>query len=85
MTTTRELLVDRRFSGPPGGTNGGFACGTLANLLDEPAEVTLRRRLPLERALTARRDDTGGWLVEDGGEVIASARALWITVPIPPN
>ncbi len=63
-----------RFQGPPGAANGGFACGTLAALLDGAAEVTLRRPVPLERPLLPRTDD-GIVFLEDEGRPCAEARA----------
>ena len=38
-----ELYFGRRFCGPPGVANGGFACGSIAALHGGAAEVTLRR------------------------------------------
>jgi hypothetical protein len=72
-----ELLVARRFSGPPGAANGGFACGALAAMLGGGAgagvEVTLRQPVPLERPLAVRRNG-GALLVEDDGRLLAEAR-----------
>jgi hypothetical protein len=63
-----------RFRGPAGAANGGFACGTLATLLDGPAEVTLRRPVPLERPLLLRGGDSVE-LLDDKGRLVAEARA----------
>ena len=56
-----ELLVPRRFNGPPASGNGGWTAGALAGLLEEvpgdhatgcpPVRVTLRRPPPLETPL----------------------------------
>jgi hypothetical protein len=77
-----------RFCGPPGAANGGFACGTLAALLDGPAEVTLRRPVPLERPLLLR-DGDGVVLLDDEGRLCAEARApatpVGQRVPRPPT
>jgi hypothetical protein len=77
-----------RFCGPPGAANGGFACGTLAALLDGAAEVTLRRPVPLERPLQLREGD-GIVLLEDEGRLCAEARApatpVGRRVPRPPT
>jgi hypothetical protein len=55
--------------------NGGYACGVFAALLGRGgAEVTLRRPIPLERPLAARRDGDGGLAVEDGGALLAEVR-----------
>jgi hypothetical protein len=83
-----QLRVDRRFRGPVGAANGGFACGSLAALLGGAVDVTLRRPLPLERPLEVRRDD-GALLLEDGGQLLAEARPstteLELTVPETPT
>jgi hypothetical protein len=69
------LRLGRRFEGPPGMANGGYACGVFAALLGRGgAEVTLRRPIPLERPLAARRDGDGGQAVEDGGALLAEVR-----------
>ena len=45
-----RLRIGRRFRGPPGAANGGFASGSLAALLGGAVdvEVSLRRSVPLE-------------------------------------
>jgi hypothetical protein len=70
-----ELRLGQRFCGPPGIANGGFACGSIVALVGVPAEVTLRRLLPLGRRLAVRYDDSAGvLLVEDGEALLAQAR-----------
>lgn len=81
-----RLSFARRFCGPPGAVNGGFAAGSLAALLgDATIEVTLRRPLPLERPLEVRRDDEGLLLLDDDGRLLAEARpsaaAVQLSVP----
>jgi hypothetical protein len=84
-----ELRLARRFCGPPGAANGGFACGSLAALLGGTVEVTLRRPLPLERPLGVRRDGDGILLLEDDGRLLAAARPsateVELTVPDAPT
>jgi hypothetical protein len=75
-----ELCFAYRFRGPPGVTNGGFACGSLAALLGGAVDVTLRRPLPLERPLPVRRD-SGGLVLTDGDTVLAEARPTAAGVP----
>jgi hypothetical protein len=70
-----RLCIGRRFCGPPGAANGGFASGSLAALLGGTVdvEVSLRRSVPLERPLGVRHDgDT--LLLEDDGWLLAEAR-----------
>jgi hypothetical protein len=50
-TQVTELTLGGRFSGPPATANGGYACGTIAELLGGDVEVTLRRPPPLGRPL----------------------------------
>jgi hypothetical protein len=68
------MLFESRFCGPPGTVNGGFACGSVAALHGGPAEVTLRRPIPLGRPLSVRDDGDGGLTLLDGGTPLAEAR-----------
>jgi hypothetical protein len=69
-----EIRVEPRFCGPPGAAHGGFASGSLAALLGGgTAEVTLRRPVPLGRALPVRRDGGSSLVVEDDCVLIAEA------------
>lgn len=52
---SETLTIDERFCGPPGAGNGGYAAGRLAIELGGEVEVTIRRPLPLGRALRLRR------------------------------
>ena len=70
-----ELYFGRRFCGPPGMANGGFACGSIAALHGGAAQVTLRRPLPLERSLAARHDGHGALLVRDGDTLLAESQS----------
>jgi hypothetical protein len=70
-----RLRVGRRFRGPPGMGNGGYVSGLFAALAGGAAEVTLRRPVPLERPLAARRADDGTLVVEDEGRLLAEVRA----------
>ena len=54
-----------RFEGPPGAANGGVIAGALAG--DGPAEVVIRRPVPLETELAFE----GGELRDGDGEVLA--------------
>jgi hypothetical protein len=60
----------RRFEGPPGSANGGVIAGTLAG--DGPAEVIIRRPVPLETDLELR----DGELRDAGGELLAIVRPV---------
>lgn len=62
-----DLVIARRFNGPPGSANGGYTCGTVARLLGGgAAEVRLRRPPPLDRSL-----GWDGFRLVDGEAVVA--------------
>jgi hypothetical protein len=78
------VTISRRFCGPPDSANGGYACGVTARALGvEPAEVTLRRPPPLDRALRVERRDEGAALL-DGDEVVSEARPAPLSLDVPP-
>jgi hypothetical protein len=69
-----ELRLGRRFRGPPGTANGGYACGMLAAVVGGgTAEATLRRPLPLERRLAVRRDGDRVLVADGEGTLLAEA------------
>ena len=72
-----RLRIGRRFRGPPGVANGGFASGSLAAMLGGTVdvEVSLRRSVPLERPLGVRHDGDAVLLLDDDGGLLAEARA----------
>lgn len=75
-----EVIIDERFNGPPGSANGGYTCGLLAELVGEPAEVTLRSPPPL--AIPLRWDGERLW---NGDALVAEAhRAVLDLEPPPP-
>lgn len=67
------ILVKRRFRGPPGVGNGGYVSGTVARGLGASAEVTLRRRTPLEAPLELTTTREGAEL-RQGDALIAEGR-----------
>ena len=81
-----ELVIDARFRGPTTSGNGGYTCGLLANIVGEPAEVTLRLPPPLDRPLRVEHADGTATLL-DGESVVAAARRteLDLDVPAPPS
>jgi hypothetical protein len=70
MTT---VAVPSRFNGPPTSGNGGYSCGVVAEALTGPAAVSLRRPVPLDRALQLRREPEGKVCAFDDAELIAEA------------
>ena len=78
------IVIDPRFNGPPASANGGYACGVAAEIVGEPAEVTLRRPPPLGRPLRVERDGARAGIYADGDLVAEAARAeLDLVLPDP--
>lgn len=84
MSPVTDLIVPRRFCGPPDSGNGGWTAGALAALdvADSPGdhadrwpaiEVSLRRPPPLDTPMPVTADDgvTTAWA---DGEAVATAR-----------
>ena len=75
-----EVVIARRFCGPPASANGGYACGLVAGLLDGRARVTLRSPPPLDRPLRVEREARRASLWDDEllvaeGELVGGASA----------
>ena len=69
--TTTSVVVERRYNGPPASANGGYACGVVARHVDGPAQVSLRRPVPLDSPLELERNDDGHVTLHDGELLIA--------------
>jgi hypothetical protein len=69
------INVPAKFNGPPASGNGGYSSGVIAAAFGERAAVSLRRPVPLDRELEARREGDGTLRVLSDGEVIAEAVA----------
>ncbi len=79
------LQVPARFNGPLSNGNGGYSAGVVAGALEGPAEVTLKRPVPLDTPLRTSEKD-GAALLLDGDELIAEAKrapGFEIEVPAP--
>lgn len=69
------LSVPRRFNGPLESGHGGYCSAVIAELVEGPAEVTLRNPVPLEASLDVVRGEDGTVRVLEGETLIAEARA----------
>jgi hypothetical protein len=71
-----QVALEARYAGPPTMGHGGYVSGLLASRTGSPVEVTLRRPIPLDRALELV--DVGGGALElrDGDEVLVSSRPV---------
>ena len=71
-----EIIIDKRFCGPPNSGNGGYVCGRLAQLIPGAAEVTLRAPPPLDTPLATSATNDGTWELRDGAKIVATGRAV---------
>ena|SRR5579859_1963398 len=77
-------MIPRRFRGPEASANGGYTCGTLAELVDaDVVEVTLRKPPPLDVEMAVEREGNAV-RVFYGGELVAEARPGVLDLEAPP-
>lgn len=82
-----QVVINKRFCGPPESGNGGYTCGVLSQFINGDAEVTLIKPPPLERILTVEKSDDGIVLLKDGELIVAKAtsKVLDLETPFPPG
>lgn len=83
-----SFSIPSRFNGPPESGNGGYCSGVVASFVEGPAEVSLRRPVPLDTQLDIVRESDGSVKVLDGEALVAQARSapeLEVEVPVPVN
>jgi hypothetical protein len=79
-----NVVIARRFRGPPESANGGYACGTVARVLGATsAEITLRSPPPLDTPLGVRTDDAGRVTLHHEGTLVAEGLAAETVVEPP--
>jgi hypothetical protein len=83
--STRTIFVPKRFCGPPTSGNGGYTCGLISAAMGVPAEVTLRKPIPIERDLHIHPVDAKNSeiQVKDGEDLIAEASPVNWAVELP--
>jgi hypothetical protein len=78
-----QLVIERRFRGPPDSGQGGYSCGLVAERIDSDcATVTLRKPPPLERPLTIESDQSGARML-DGDVLVAEGAADQLGLALP--
>ncbi len=83
VTYACAMLIARRFRGPAGSANGGYAAGRVASYVRGPAEVTLRSPPPLDVELTVDREDGGRVVVRSPERVVAEAAPVELPFEAP--
>lgn len=71
-----SLSVPVRFRGPANSANGGYVCGRVAEYLDGPVRVTLRRPPPLATPMTVEPTGEDSVCVHQDGVLMAEATAV---------
>jgi hypothetical protein len=84
---SEEVVIPKRFNGPPASGHGGYSCGVAAATVEGPVQVSLRAPPPLDTPLDVEETETGTRLL-DGETVVASVdrleSELELEVPEPP-
>lgn len=80
----QSIIVERRYQGPSQSANGGYIAGALAELIEGPAEITLRAPPPLETPMALSAVDGGYDLMLDD-QLIGSVRPGAYSVNVPPK
>jgi hypothetical protein len=70
------VSIPARFNGPLDSGQGGYVSGVVSDLIGGPAEVSLRRAVPVDRPLEVARDGDGAVRLLDGDALIAEGRPL---------
>jgi hypothetical protein len=78
-----EVVIERRFRGPPESGQGGYSCGLVADRIDgDCATVSLRKPPPLGRALHIAARDSAVSLL-DGDALVAEGHADVLDLDVP--
>jgi hypothetical protein len=77
-----EVVIERRFRGPPESGNGGYSCGVVAEGITGVAMVTLRLPPPLDRPLTLTGDGERSRLTI-GDRVVGEASRVTLELDVP--
>jgi hypothetical protein len=83
---SESLSIPSRFNGPLESGNGGYCSGVVAGFLEGPAEVSLRRPVPLDTPLDVVPENDGSVRVLYGDALVVEARSapeLQVEVPAP--
>jgi hypothetical protein len=81
---SESLSIPSRFNGPLESGNGGYCSGVVAGFLEGPAEVSLRRPVPLDTPLDVVPENDGSVRVLYGDALVVEARSapeLQVEVP----
>ena len=85
-----SITIPSQFNGPLTSGNGGYAAGAVAAFVEGPAEVTLRRPVPLDQPMQIVRGEDGTVRALEGEELVAEGRPvpdfeLEVPAPVTPE
>lgn len=81
-----QIIVRKRFCGPPASGNGGYTCGLVAKPLKATVEVRLHAPPPLDTPMALSINDNSAELKWDGKLVATATPAKWhMDVPALPG
>ena len=81
-----QVIIARRFRGPPDSGNGGYSCGLLARHFDGPVEVTLKAPPPVDTPMAIVGGATRVRLMHGDSEIASAIPAvLELEVPEAPS
>ena len=78
-----QVIIDRRYCGPPDSGNGGYVCGLVAGFLEGEVEVTLRRPPPLDTPMTVQLTGQQHVRLLEGSDLVAEGRSNPVVFDIP--
>ncbi len=78
-----QVMIKRRFHGPPASGNGGYSCAMVGRFIEGAAAVRLHTPPPLDTPLEVHiKDGLVGLYCND--ELVASGRSAKIDIDVPP-
>ncbi|MGZ8666544.1 MAG: hypothetical protein ACXWZM_05490 [Solirubrobacterales bacterium] len=84
MEDGSRIEIAAHLNGPARSGQGGYSCGLFAAQVPEPAQVTLRRPVPLSEPLSVERLGPDAVAVKHGEALIAEAASLSLEIVVPP-
>ena len=77
-----DIIVSKRYCGPPNSVNGGYCCGLIASQIGPSAKVRLHAPPPLEATLTLVKEEDGVEL-RDGDTLLGSGSSHELVIDLP--
>ena len=79
----QTITINERYNGPPNIANGGYVCGLLANFIEGPADVWIRKPTPMgcELSIVSRDDDS--FCIMSNGDICVEAKPGILNLEMP--